>query len=104
MGIHNLHSLLRGDICYLYLPLSAVNRGICSRHKYDLAQSHTKCTVNMMQMTSKKENLTIRITPAEMTRLERYCQYTGRTKTEIVRELLRSLPEVKLPEDANQDE
>lgn len=55
-------------------------------------------------MSRKKKDLSIRITPEEMIHLERYCQYTGRTKTEIVRELLRSLPEVKLPEDANQDE
>lgn len=47
-------------------------------------------------MSRKKKDLSMRITPEEMTHLEQYCEYVGRTKTDVVRELIRSLPTVTL--------
>lgn len=39
-----------------------------------------------------KEWITIKISTLEMAALERFCQVNSRTKSDVVRELIRSLP------------
>gem|GEM_PF-6913727 len=42
-------------------------------------------------MTKPTKNLTIRLSEQEMAILERYCQIHFRTKSDVLRELIRSL-------------
>ncbi len=46
--------------------------------------------------------MTFRLTEEEFQRLESYCNQVKRSKTEILRELIRSLPESKSENQAEQ--
>lgn len=40
----------------------------------------------------QKQWITVKVSDLEMTALEAYCQQTERTKTDVIRELLRKIP------------
>jgi hypothetical protein len=52
-------------------------------------------------MSTKARQLTIRLPQIELDRIEAYSKRTGRTKTDILREFIRSLPE---PEPESESE
>jgi hypothetical protein len=53
---------------------------------------YTACTA----MSTTPRQLTIRLPQVELDRIEAYSKRTGRTKTDILREFIRSLPEPEL--------
>ena len=51
--------------------------------------------LNLSNIMNKKwavKRLTINLTSGEAEKLERYCSNTGRPATDVIRELIRSLP------------
>lgn len=48
----------------------------------------------LRENVSKKQKqwITVKVSELEMTALEAYCQQTERTKTDVIRELLRKVP------------
>jgi len=49
-----------------------------------------------MMMTNKKwavKRITVNLATQEAEKLEKYCQQTGRPATDVIRELIRSLPQ-----------
>ena len=52
-------------------------------------QDHSNAIIFTVQMV--KVNLNVRVEKSEMEILENYAQQTGRTKTDIIREYIRSL-------------
>lgn len=47
---------------------------------------------NLKVSEHKKQWITFKVSTMEMAALEAYCQQTQRTKTDVLRELIRSLP------------
>ncbi|MBW4506060.1 MAG: CopG family transcriptional regulator [Scytonematopsis contorta HA4267-MV1] len=57
-----------------------------------------------MIMTNKKwavKRITVNLAAQEAEKLERYCQQTGRPATDVIRELIRSLPPSEEVKDGN---
>jgi predicted DNA-binding protein len=55
-----------------------------------------------MIMTNKKwavKRITVNLATQEAEKLEKYCQQTGRPATDVIRELIRSLPELAIQDD-----
>ncbi|WP_338115359.1 ribbon-helix-helix domain-containing protein [Nostoc sphaeroides] len=49
------------------------------------------CNANIITMQMVKVNLNVRVEQSEMKILEQYVEQTGRTKTDIIREYIRTL-------------
>jgi predicted DNA-binding protein len=47
---------------------------------------------NIMNKKWAAKRLTINLTSSEVEKLEKYCSKTGRPATDVIRELIRSLP------------
>ncbi len=58
--------------------------------------------MNSRHSVSLEKKMTFRLTEEEFQRLESYCNQVKRSKTEILRELIRSLPESKSESQAEQ--
>lgn len=53
--------------------------------------------------TKKKQWITFKVSDLEMVALESYCQQTQRTKTDVLRELIRNLPTYSNPSTFSND-
>jgi hypothetical protein len=63
-----------------------------------------KYTADSMTMTNKKwavKRITVNLATQEAEKLEKYCQQTGRPATDVIRELIRSLPVSDDSKDGN---
>jgi predicted DNA-binding protein len=58
--------------------------------------------MNSRHSVSLEKKMTFRLTEEEFQRLESHCNQVKRSKTEILRELIRSLPESKSESQAEQ--
>lgn len=61
-------------------------------------------TADSMIMTNKKwavKRITVNLATQEAEKLEKYCQQTGRPATDVIRELIRSLPVSEDGKDIN---
>lgn len=57
-----------------------------------------------MTMTNKKwavKRITVNLATQEAEKLEKYCELTGRPATDVIRELIRSLPVADDSKDVN---
>ncbi len=64
----------------------------------------SKYTADSMIMTNKKwavKRITVNLATQEAEKLEKYCQQTGRPATDVIRELIRSLPVSDDDKDVN---
>lgn len=53
---------------------------------------HYLLTIWQLVSTKKKQWITFKVSELEMQALEAYCQQTQRTKTDVLRDLIRGLP------------
>ena len=54
-------------------------------------------------MSTTPRQLTIRLPQIELDRIEAYSKRTGRTKTDVLREFIRSLPELEPEPEPKKD-
>ena len=62
--------------------------------KFSLIQGHFNTFIvrNTNLSNNQKQWITFKVSPLEMRAIEEYCQQTHRTKTDILRDLIRRLP------------
>lgn len=57
-----------------------------------MAQLTSNILLRVNVSKKQKQWITVKVSELEMTALEAYCQQTERTKTDVIRELLRKIP------------